>query len=491
MGRINGARRRQPATSEWSSAANRPKPRMRDRKERLIAGAHSFIITPVTADAKPPTFDVWANLNDEEAAVLRSRMTEEHRPAGEVFIHDGAMDECVYWIREGEVEVRRRDQVLARLGIGDIVGEMAMLNRQPRNADVVAVTDCKLSRLTAADLFDLCQHLPALKIILTRLVAHRLSWSSADVLTRTIGSYVVVEQIGAGNMGWVFRAARGQAEFALKMLPHSLVQRPSFLDRFRREANWLQQLHHENIVQLQEVVELYGTIFLALEYVRGDNATEWMIQRGRPEPADVRTVTRLVVRALQAAHARAVVHCDVKSSNIMIDAAGHVKLVDFGIAGSLSDPTSVESGMTPGYAAPERFATAHGSPEADFYSLGVAAYEMLTGQMPFVAGTVSDWAVAHREQVPVSVRERQRNAPLDLAEFIEAALTKDPVRRRVALQPCLERWAEDRTPLVVSQPPLPRDQYRPRRHSQTVADALTVITHERNIPSGRPGPHLH
>ncbi len=435
----------------------------------MIAGAYSLIITPVTSGAKPPVFDLWGSLSDEEAAVLRTRLTDERCPAGEVFIHDGAIDECVYLIREGEVEVRRRGRVLAHLGNGDIVGEMALLNRQPRSADVAAVTDCKLSRLTATDLSDLCQQLPALKIILTRLVAHRLSWSSADVLTRTIGSYVVVGQLGAGNMGWVFRALRGQTEFALKMLPHPLVQRPLFLDRFRQEANWLQQLHHENIVQLQEIVELYGTIFLALEYVRGVNAKEWMIQRRRIDPPDVRTVTQSVARALQAAHARAVVHCDVKSSNIMIDTDGRVKLVDFGIAGSLSDPASLESGMTPGYAAPERFKTARGSPEADFYSLGVAAYEMLTGQMPFMAETVSDWAAAHYEQVQVPVREREPNTPPDLAEFIEAALTKDPVQRRIALQPCLQRWAEDTATLVVSHPPLPREQY-----DQTIADAPTV-----------------
>jgi eukaryotic-like serine/threonine-protein kinase len=428
----------------------------------------------VTSDAKPPVFDGWASLSDEEAAVLRTRLTDERRVAGEVFIQDGAVDECVYLIRQGEVEVRRRNRLLGRLGIGDFVGEMALLNRQPRNADVVAVTDCKLSRLTAADFFDLCQHLPALKIILTRLVAQRLSWSSSDVLTRTIGSYVVIGQIGAGTMGWVFRAVRGQTEFALKMLPHPLVQRTHFLERFRQEANCLQQLHHENIVQLQEVVELYGTIFLALEYVPGGNVNEWMIQRGRLEPPDVRIVTRSVVRALQAAHARTVVHCDVKPSNIMIAADGRVKLVDFGIAGSLSDPSSLESGMTPGYAAPERFAAFQGSPEADYYGLGVAAYEMLTGRFPFAAETLSDWAVAHREQVPVPVRARAPNAPLDLVEFIEAALTKDPIQRRDALQPCLHRWAEDTTPLVVSHPPFPREHYRPRTYGQTVANAPTI-----------------
>jgi eukaryotic-like serine/threonine-protein kinase len=111
-----------------------------------------------------------------------------------------------------------------------------------------------------------------------------------------------------------------------------------------------------------------------------------MIQCGRLDPVDVRTVTRSVVRALQAAHARGVVHCDVKSGNIMIDTDGQVKLVDFGIASSLSDPASLETGMTPAYAAPERFATAHGSPEGTSTVSAVTAYELLTGQLPFDGG---------------------------------------------------------------------------------------------------------
>jgi serine/threonine-protein kinase len=210
-------------------------------------------------------------------------------------------------------------------------------------------------------------------------------------------------------------------------------------------------------------------VFLALEYIRGGNAKEWMIQCGRLDPVDLRTMTRSVVRALQAAHARGVVHCDVKPGNIMIDTDGQVKLVDFGIASSLSDPASLETGMTPAYAAPERFSTAHGSPEGDFYSLAVTAYEMLTGQLPFEAETPSEWAAAHREQVLVPVREQEPNVPSDLAEFIEAALTKDPVQRHAALEPSLQRWAEETAPLVVSHPPLTREQF-----SQTVADAPTV-----------------
>jgi serine/threonine protein kinase len=428
----------------------------------------------MVATPSAPAFDLWAKLAEKEAALLRTRLVDQRFSAGEVFIREGGPGDCLYLVRQGEVEVRRAGQPLARFGVGHVVGEMALLNREPRNADVAAITDCTLSRLAADDFDELCRQLPNLKIILTRLVAHRLSWSGADVLARRIGSYEVVEQLGAGNMGWVFRAVRGPEEFALKMLPHPLVQQPRFLERYRQEAYLLRQLHHENIVNLCDLIELYGTAFLVLEYVRGGNGQEGMIQRGPLKATDVRSVTLAVVRGLQAAHARSVVHCDIKPSNIMISTDGLIKLVDFGIAGSLVDAAAIETGMTPGYAAPERFAGSRGSPEADFYSLGMTVYELLTGQLPFPAETEDAWARVHREETPPPLRERCPNAPPDLEEFVQAAMIKDLRRRRSALQPCLQRWAGDTTRLTVSQPPVPQAQLRPPSYSQAVASAPTI-----------------
>ncbi len=113
-------------------------------------------------------------------------------------------------VREGEVDVAAPPEaggtahkLLARLGPGHVIGEMALLNREPRNADVFAVTACKLERLSAADFAALCDQLPVLKLVLTRLVAHRLSWSGSDVLARRIGAYTVTEAIGEGGMAWV------------------------------------------------------------------------------------------------------------------------------------------------------------------------------------------------------------------------------------------------------------------------------------------------
>jgi len=171
----------------------------------------------------PRAFDLWTDLTNTEAGKLLACFVELTVRAGERFIRCGDVDECLYLVHHGTVEVRRGSQTLAKFDSGHIVGEMALLNREPRNADVVAFTDCRLWRLSADDFATLCQQLPQLKLVLTRLVAHRLNWSGDDLLARHIGPYQVVDELGRGNMGWVFRATRDGKTYALKMLPHPLV----------------------------------------------------------------------------------------------------------------------------------------------------------------------------------------------------------------------------------------------------------------------------
>lgn len=420
-----------------------------------------------------PAFDFWSQVGAADTVQLRTRLTDCEVPAGQTFIRTGDPGDCLYFLRCGRAVVRRNGVELAQLAAGHVVGEMALLDRQPRNADVVAVSDCQLSRLSLQHFDELCDRLPNLRLVLTHLVAHRLNWSGTDVLTQRIGPYEIVQQLGAGNMGWVFRAVRGSDQFAIKMLPHPLVHQPGFLERHRREAQLLRQVAHDHIVQLHDLIELYGTMFLVLEYIHGRNAQEWVIQLGRPAVADVRRISIAVTRALQAAHSGGVLHCDIKPGNIMLSTDGVVKLVDFGIAASTHTPTNnAGAQLTPGYAAPEQFDGQCG-PASDFYSLGVTAFELLTGQLPFKGTTLTDWARQHRESEPLPLHG---DFPADLAGFIRAALIKNPPARLRALQPFLRDWARITESLLVSQPPVPRDGTTPdRRVSAAAAAAMTVI----------------
>ena len=419
-----------------------------------------------------PVFDFWSQIGKADTAQVRTRLTDCVIPAGQAFIHDGEAGDCLYFLRQGQAVVRRQAVDLARLESGQVVGEMALLDRQPRNADVVAVTDCQVSRLSLRDYDELCNQLPNLRLVLTHLVAHRLNWSGSDVLARQIGPYEILQQLGAGNMGWVFRAKRGADQFAIKMLPHPLVHQPGFLERHRQEALLLRQAAHEHIVHLHDLIERYGTAFLVLEYIHGRNAQEWIIQFGQPAVADVRRIIIAVAGALQAAHAAGVLHCDIKPGNIMLRTDGVVKLVDFGIAASAHAPSEKHGAqLTPGYAAPEQFAGVC-TPASDFYALGITAYELLSGKLPFTGTSLRTWAQLHRTVTPPPLT---MDLPADLAGFIQAALLKDPTKRLPALQPFLRDWAGNTESLRINRPPVARETAAPEpRISAAAAAALTV-----------------
>ncbi|MFA5189121.1 MAG: protein kinase [Verrucomicrobiia bacterium] len=437
--------------------------------------------------AKPATFDLLEGFTSEQAALLSSKLTTLSIKARGLFIHAGEPGDCLYIIRKGEAEVCVASpdgsggrKVLARLGPGHVVGEMALLNREPRNADVIATTDCELDRLSAVDFESLCGRVPVLKMVLTRLVAHRLSWSGSDVLARRIGSYTVIAPIGEGGMAWVYRAICNTVPaddperrvVALKMLPHSLVTRPGFLEQFRQEANVMTGLRHENIVSLYETIEIYGTMFLVLEYVQGRSLRDWVGSQGRLSPDEVWSIACSITQALCAAHARGVIHRDVKPDNIMLRQDGVVKLMDFGIAVPLKGPTVDLGGVaiSPRYGAPEIFAGERGDPAADFYNLGIMLYEMVTGRSPFTADSYEEWAEAHQTIAPPPLQQYCPGLRSDLEALINAALIKNPAERWQAIAPLLDRLSVK----TVVQAPAPLAGAQP--HICTTKDGSRIAT---------------
>lgn len=396
-------------------------------------------------------FEPFVGLTPDQSRELRARMQRCSFPAGERFMRAGEVGDGVYLIADGKAEVRRPDgQVLATLGKGHFVGEMALLNREPRMADVVASTKLRAWRLAREDFEPLVEKLPALRLFLTRLVAHRLQWSGKDLLSRRIGNYEIVEGVGKGGMGWVFRAIQlpQEREVAVKMLPHALVTRHGFLERFRIEAQILGRLRHENIVSVLDTIEAYGTMFIVMEFVRGITAHELAHQAGNVAPNQVRAIAAAVAKALQHAHKEGIIHRDVKPDNIMIRADGCVKLMDFGIAQQLQGGLSRPGGFTPQYAAPEVMRDESVSPAADYYSLGVTLYEILTGQLPFEGSNTDDWAHLHCQTEPRPLRSFSARVPADLDAIVSTALIKDPTRRWAELEPLLKKLSPHPTTMT-------------------------------------------
>lgn len=261
-----------------------------------------------------------------------------------------------------------------------------------------------------------------------------------DHVQRTLAAaYEVEREIGRGGMGVVYRAIdkRLKRPVAIKLLPPELSFRRDIRQRFQREAEMAAQLSHPNIVPIYAVDEVDNLVFFVMACVDGDNLATQVRKRGPLPPEDVRRWLTEVADALAYAHARGVIHRDIKPDNILIDAVdGRAMVTDFGIAraaeggdGARLTATGLAIG-TPAYMSPEQ---ASGDRDvdgrSDLYSLGIVAYQMLTGEPPFTGLTTPALLVKHLSETPVPVEERRPDVPPMLAAMVMRLLEKDPAHR--------------------------------------------------------------
>ena len=245
-------------------------------------------------------------------------------------------------------------------------------------------------------------------------------------------------EIGRGGMGVVYRAKdrRLKRIVAIKVLPPELAFRSEIKTRFLREAETAAQLNHPNIVDIYAVDEAEGLVYFVMAYITGDNLAKRLHDHGALSVDETRRTLRDVADALAYAHARGVIHRDIKPDNILIDAAsGRPMVTDFGIARAVSDGDSrlTATGIaigTPTYMSPEQAAgerTIDG--RSDLYSLGILGYQMLTGEPPFIANSTPAILVKHISENPTPIEQRRADVPLDLARVIMLLLEKDPANR--------------------------------------------------------------
>src|SRR2546423_2816246 len=236
-------------------------------------------------------------------------------------------------------------------------------------------------------------------------------------------------------MGEVYRAhdAVLGREVALKVLHAHLAGDRGFVDRFRREARAAAILNHPNIVDVYDWGSTDGTYFMVMEFVRGHNLRAVLMESGRLEPAQVAEVTLQVLAALDHAHGHGIVHRDIKPENILIAAEGTVKVADFGLARAFADSSiSQAEGTVTGtvqYLAPEQIHGEPADPRTDLYALGVVAFELLTGSVPFTGETSVSIAYRHLTDPVPAPSTKAPGVPPDLDRLVLAATEKEPDRR--------------------------------------------------------------
>ena len=248
--------------------------------------------------------------------------------------------------------------------------------------------------------------------------------------------YELAETLGAGGMARVVAAYdhRLRRRVAVKLVREELTADPTSRERLLREARAAAGLQHPNTVAVHDVGEQDGHAYVVLELVDGGTLADRLREHGRLPSAEVAEIGAAVLAALQAAHERGLVHRDVKPANVLLPAAGGVKLADFGIAKALDAVTAdlTATGQvlgTPRYLAPEQVAGKPATPASDLYSLAAVLYECLAGQPPFDAETAIAVALAHQQQPVPPLADRAPAAPTPLVAVIERALAKDPAQR--------------------------------------------------------------
>jgi serine/threonine protein kinase/Tfp pilus assembly protein PilF len=265
------------------------------------------------------------------------------------------------------------------------------------------------------------------------------------MIGQTISHYRILEQIGAGGMGVVYKAhdSRLDRALALKFLPEELAKQPQALERFRREARAASALNHPGICTIYDVGEQDGRAFIAMEFIDGETLRSHINGKALP-PEEILKLGIEIAEALDAAHAGGIIHRDIKPANIFVTKRGQAKVLDFGLAklvpksvadadlgAETSDFNSIVGIIsgTPSYMSPEQVRGDELDPRTDIFSLGLVLYEMATGRQAFTGGTGGAIIEAVLTRPPVAASSVNPDIPPRLEGIINIALHKDRDKR--------------------------------------------------------------
>lgn len=381
------------------------------------------------------SIDIFANLDKITRKDIAQFFKIDRFHEGEKLIESNTKAERFYIILQGSVELtipRLIDNKIRKIHLSDgsVLGEVALLTNTLYTSDATALDKTVVFYLDRNDFSHLIKKHKSFADTMSDLVSKRMAHDGG---INKVDRYTLTQKIGEGNMAIVFEGFDPKLErhVALKMLKYDLSHDQDFLQRFEHEAKIMAKLNHPNIVNVYETVSEYSTSFIVMERLRGRDLKQLLKEKVALNLHETREILYQVVCALEYAHSQGengIIHRDIKPANIFIDDNGHVKLTDYGIAKPPMDVVTMVMG-TPKYLAPEIIKGDPFDGRADIYSVGIMAFNMLTGAPPFSAKSLNELLTMQVYESPPDIKKYRPEIDSDLKFFIEHALVKNPEER--------------------------------------------------------------
>ncbi len=278
------------------------------------------------------------------------------------------------------------------------------------------------------------QMLPSEVIPHSRTLTLQETPSKLTIGSSFAGRYQIIEELGKGGMGTVYKALDTEIEerVAVKLLKPEIAADENMIRRFRDELKLARKITHKNVCRMYDINEHENIKYITMEYVPGEDLKSSIRRMGPLTAGKAVFIAKQMCKGLKEAHELGVVHRDLKPQNIMIDKDGNARIMDFGIARSLKTKGITETGMmigTPHYISPEQVTGKDLDQRSDIYSLGIIIFEMVTGRVPFEGETPMNIAFMHKTEKVPDPRKINAHVPLDLSRMILKCMEKEKEKR--------------------------------------------------------------